>query len=151
MLQHVAPLYLMCDVRDLDRCVGDRAAQVIDLGEGRVDGRVHVTETGEEPEISQESWMRLELDETEAKGTGRVSTSDQPFEPTLFLYDNFPGGVGFSPQIFDRFPELLSHADRLLRECECEAGCPSCVGPPNEVGDKAKAIALELLQGCLGS
>ena len=151
VLQHVAPLYLMCDVRDLDRCVGDRAAQVIDLGEGRVDGRVHVTETGEEPEISQESWMRLELDETEAKGTGRVSTSDQPFEPTLFLYDNFPGGVGFSPQIFDRFPELLSHADRLLRECECEAGCPSCVGPPNEVGDKAKAIALELLQGCLGS
>lgn len=146
VLQHVAPLYLMCDVRDLSRCVGDRAAQKIELGEGRSDGRVHLQ--GQEPpeDPSQESWMRLDEElEPAARPTGKVSTSDLPFEPTLFLYDNFPGGVGFSPQIFDRFPELLMHARRLLTECECEAGCPSCVGPPNEVGDKAKVIALELI------
>ena len=146
VLQHVAPLYLMCDVRDLSRCVGDRAAQKIELGEGRSDGRVHLQ--GQEPpeDPSQESWMRLDEElEPAARPTGKVSTSELPFEPTLFLYDNFPGGVGFSPQIFDRFPELLQHARRLLTECECEAGCPSCVGPPNEVGDKAKVIALELI------
>lgn len=150
VLQHVAPLYLMCDVRDLSRCVGDRAAQKIELGEGRSDGRVHLQ--GQEPpeDPSQESWMRLDEElEPAARPTGKVSTSELPFEPTLFLYDNFPGGVGFSPQIFDRFPELLQHARRLLTECECEAGCPSCVGPPNEVGDKAKVIALELI-GSLG-
>lgn len=148
VLQHVAPLYLMCDVRDLNRCVGDRAAQKIELGQGRTDGRVHLEgeEAPEDP--SQESWMRLDEDLDPVRPpSGRVATSDLPFEPTLFLYDNFPGGVGFSPQIFDRFPQLFQHALRLLRECECEAGCPSCVGPPNEVGDKAKLIALELLKG----
>lgn len=146
VLQHVAPLYLMCDVRDLDRTVGDRAAQHVELGEGRVDGRIHLE--GQEPveDFNQESWMRLGVGEA-PRPSGKVVTADEPFEPTLFLYDNFPGGVGFSPQIYDRFPELLDHARRLLGECECEAGCPSCVGPPNEVGDKAKAIALELLGG----
>jgi DEAD/DEAH box helicase domain-containing protein len=147
VLQHVAPLYLMCDVRDLSRCVGDRAAQKIELGEGRTDGRVHLQgeELPEDP--SQESWMRLDGDlDSPRQPTGRVVTSVVPFEPTLFLYDNFPGGVGFSSQIFDRFPQLLEHARQLLGECECEAGCPSCVGPPNEVGDRAKVIALELLR-----
>ena len=150
VLQHVAPLYLMCDVRDLSRCVGDRAAQKIELGDGRTDGRVHLQGQDPPEDPSQESWMRLDEGlEPAARSTGKVSTSELPFEPTLFLYDNFPGGVGFSPQIFDRFPELLQHARRLLTECECEAGCPSCVGPPNEVGDKAKVIALELI-GSLG-
>ncbi len=146
VLQHVAPLYLMCDVRDLDRSVGDRAAQHVELGEGRLDGRIHVEGTEEIDNVSQESWMRIGDEETAQKApSGKVKTSNSPFEPTLFLYDNFPGGVGFSPQIYDRFSELLAHAERLLTECECEAGCPSCVGPPNEVGDKAKIIALELL------
>ena len=146
VLQHVAPLYLMCDVRDLNRCVGDRAAQTIELGEGRMDGRVHLSARESADEANQESWMRIGADLDAAKEpSGRVRTPSEPFEPTLFLYDNFPGGVGFSPQIFDRFPDLLRHARRLLAECECEAGCPSCVGPPNEVGDRAKGIALELL------
>lgn len=146
VLQHVAPLYLMCDVRDLNRCVGDRAAQTIDLGEGRMDGRLHLSAREKQDEASQESWMRIGADlDASADPSGAVRTPAEPFEPTLFLYDNFPGGVGFSPQIYDRFGDLLKHARRLLEECECEAGCPSCVGPPNEVGDRAKGIALDLL------
>lgn len=146
VLQHVAPLYLMCDVRDLDRCVGDRAAQHVELGEGRMDGRIHLQAPEPVDNVSQESWMRIGEAENAETPTGKVVTPDSPFEPTLFLYDNFPGGVGFSPQIYDSFSQLLAHAERLLQECECEAGCPSCVGPPNEVGDKAKTIALELVQ-----
>lgn len=145
VLQHVAPLYLMCDVRDLDRCVGDRAAQHIELGEGRDDGRIHLEANAPEEDFHQESWMRLGVEERFDATYGKVETPGEEFEPTLFLYDNFPGGVGFSPQIYDRFPELLAHAKRLLGECQCEAGCPSCIGPPTEVGDRAKAIALELL------
>ncbi len=149
VLQHVAPLYLMCDVRDLDRSVGDRAAQHIELGEGRVDGRIHLQSSEPEQEFNQESWMRLGLEERFDAQIAQVVTPDEAFEPTLFLYDNFPGGVGFSPQIYDRFPELLAHARRLLLECECEAGCPSCVGPPNEVGARAKTIAVELLTSAI--
>lgn len=148
ILQHVAPLYLMCDVRDLARCVGDRAAQVVELGPGRVDGRVEVGQAEPEPEISQESWMRLDQPgDPVGSHPVRLATAPDKFEPTLFLYDNYPGGIGFSPQIYDRFPELLRHAQRLLLECDCEEGCPSCVGPPNEVGGRAKGIALDLLRG----
>lgn len=147
ILQHVAPLYLMCDVRDLARCVGDRAAQVVELGPGRVDGRVEVGQEEPEPEISQESWMRLDEPDPTPRVAPRSEAAPDKFEPTLFLYDNYPGGIGFSPQIYDRFPQLLRHAERLLVECNCEEGCPSCVGPPNEVGDKAKGIALDLLRG----
>ncbi len=153
ILQHVAPLYLMCDVRDLDRCIGDRAAAFVDLGPSRVDGRIPVGAQEAEEELNQETWMRLGVaDEEEAprKRGGHlrlVGEADVPFEPTLFLYDNFPGGIGFSPQIYDIFPSLLEHAERLLDECACEEGCPACVGPPNEVGAKAKGIALDLLRG----
>jgi DEAD/DEAH box helicase domain-containing protein len=151
VLQHVAPLYLMCDVRDLDRCVGDRAAAYVELGQSRVDGRIPIAARPEEEELNQESWMRLGSSDEEPRPRGGhlrlVCEADTPFEPTLFLYDNFPGGIGFSPQIFDIFPKLLEHAEHLLSECQCEEGCPSCVGPPNEVGARAKAIALHLLRG----
>lgn len=151
VLQHVAPLHLMCDVRDLDRCIGDRAAAYVELGPSRVDGRIAIGEKPPEEEFNQESWMRLgaENDQLpERHGTLRLADDlDAPFEPTLFLYDNFPGGIGFSPQIFDIFPTLLQHAEHLLLECACEEGCPSCVGPPTEVGAQAKGIALQLLRG----
>ena len=155
VLQHVAPLYLMCDVRDLDRCIGDRAAAFVELGPSRVDGRIPVGKKSPEEELNQESWMRLGIsDEEPPRARGGLSLDSEdpsvPFEPTLFLYDNYPGGIGFSPQIYDIFPELLRHAERLLQECECEEGCPSCVGPPTEVGARAKGIALHLLRGSLG-
>lgn len=150
ILQHVAPLYLMCDVRDLDRCVGDRAAVHLDLAPGRDDGRIPVGEKKPEQDFNQETWLRLGIEEETAAAVPAARPEDEtPFEPTLFLYDNFPGGIGFSPQIYDIFPRLLEHAERLLAECACEDGCPSCVGPPNEVGALAKGIALELLRGSL--
>jgi DEAD/DEAH box helicase domain-containing protein len=93
-------------------------------------------------------------DEEPRSGGGHLrlaSEADVPFEPTLFLYDNFPGGIGFSPQIYDIFPRLLAHAEHLLADCECEEGCPSCVGPPTEVGARAKGIALHLLRGTAAS
>lgn len=150
ILQHVAPLYLMCDVRDLDRCVGDRAATHLDLGPGRVDGRIPVGAKSPEEEFNQETWLRLGIEEAEL-APAPAPEPEAPFEPTLFLYDNFPGGIGFSPQIYDIFPTLLQHAERLLGECPCEDGCPSCVGPPNEVGALAKGIALELIRGGLAT
>ena len=51
------------------------------------------------------------------------------FEPTVFLYDNYPGGVGLSEPLWTRQAELLQRATSLVEDCECRAGCPSCVGP----------------------
>jgi DEAD/DEAH box helicase domain-containing protein len=51
------------------------------------------------------------------------------FDPTLFLYDRMPGGVGLAPRLFEQRHELLTRTLRLLQSCACDAGCPSCVGP----------------------
>jgi DEAD/DEAH box helicase domain-containing protein len=51
------------------------------------------------------------------------------FDPTLFLYDRMPGGVGLAPRLYDAREELLRRTRSLLERCPCEAGCPACVGP----------------------
>ncbi|HVP38028.1 MAG TPA: DEAD/DEAH box helicase [Candidatus Saccharimonadales bacterium] len=61
---------------------------------------------------------------------GGIVDSSNFGAPTLFLYDRYPGGLGFAEQGFERFQEALEAARALLEECPCAAGCPSCVGLP---------------------
>ena len=68
------------------------------------------------------------------------------FTPTIYLYDNQPGGIGLAERIFEVLPELLARGLETLESCACPAGCPSCVGPVNEVGRRAKPVALHLLK-----
>ena len=51
------------------------------------------------------------------------------FDPTLFLYDHVPGGVGLAPRLFEQREELMRRARRLVEGCACEDGCPACIGP----------------------
>jgi DEAD/DEAH box helicase domain-containing protein len=53
--------------------------------------------------------------------------------------------MGFSPQLFDDTRVLLEKTTKLISKCECRYGCPSCVGPSKEVGEKSKEVALALL------
>jgi DEAD/DEAH box helicase domain-containing protein len=69
----------------------------------------------------------------------------EPFEPTIFLYESYPGGVGFSAQMFDDHKHLLQETLGLISKCPCTHGCPSCVGPTKEVGMNSKEVALALL------
>ena len=79
---------------------------------------------------------------------GRVTEIKSPFTeaPTIFLYDGFPGGVGFSERLYRVHTDLIAQSEDLVRACPCEAGCPSCVGPPNLLGTSAKAHVIELLR-----
>jgi len=63
----------------------------------------------------------------------------------LFIYDNYPGGIGFSEPLFRMHRELLGATERLIAECECESGCPGCVGPVGNTGPLAKTAALRIL------
>src|SRR5271167_1897897 len=56
------------------------------------------------------------------------------FEPDLFLFDNYPGGIGQSQPLFALTTKLLAGAMEVLRACSCDCGCPACVGPIGEVG-----------------
>jgi DEAD/DEAH box helicase domain-containing protein len=63
----------------------------------------------------------------------------------IFVYDNYPGGIGFSAPLYQMHYELLTNTRKLIAECECENGCPGCVGPIGNTGPLAKLAALRIL------
>ena len=67
------------------------------------------------------------------------------FEPNIYLYDKYPGGIGFSKPLYELHDELLEKTLALIRNCGCASGCPSCVGPVGEIGETGKAVAREIL------
>jgi DEAD/DEAH box helicase domain-containing protein len=75
----------------------------------------------------------------------QVAGSLEVFEPNLYFYDAYPGGVGLSAPLYRLTERLLQHTSALLTACDCEAGCPSCVGPVGEVGERGKDVASRIL------
>ena len=114
LLHHLAPVFVLCDVRDLGAWLGD------------------LTPAAASQVATRESTRSRLLRDVE-------------FTPTAYFYDNHPGGVGLAERLFDVLPDLLRLARESLAACPCRSGCPSCVGPVNEVGRRAKAVAREIL------
>jgi DEAD/DEAH box helicase domain-containing protein len=77
--------------------------------------------------------------------TEEIAQGLQAFEPNLYLYDAYPGGIGQSAPLFRLTSKLLAHTAELLGQCPCDAGCPSCVGPVGEVGERGKEAAAAFL------
>ena len=77
--------------------------------------------------------------------TEDISKNGRSFEPDLFLFDKYPGGIGQSQPLFALSAKLLAGALEVLRSCPCETGCPACVGPIGEVGERGKPAALRIL------
>ena len=63
-------------------------------------------------------------------------------DPTIFLFDAQPGGVGLAQRIYERAPEFLTQARNLVASCPCKDGCPACVGPTEDRG-RRKPSALD--------
>jgi len=106
-LHFVAALRLMSEPQDLGRAVGSADATWIStVGPyGRADTR---TLAGEPVD---------------------VHAPESRFRPTVFLYDNYPGGIGLSEPLFGLRARVVSEARALITACGCEHGCPACVGP----------------------
>ena len=82
-------------------------------------------------------------DDTDLTRTGQpVNLAD---EPRVFIYDNYPGGIGFSQPLFTIERDLLHRTRELIAGCACEHGCPTCVGPLGNTGPLAKVVALRIL------
>ncbi len=123
-LESVATLLLMCDGRDLGTAIGERppAADSEETGA--------VTETTDLKASVRNPWM----------------TGEKEFyEPNLYLYDAYPGGIGFSEPLFRAHELLVDKTRELIRACPCEQGCPSCVGPTGDLAPRAKEAALAIL------
>jgi DEAD/DEAH box helicase domain-containing protein len=65
--------------------------------------------------------------------------------PSLFIYDNHAGGVGYSRKIYLLFDEILVAAGKTLEACPCSYGCPSCIGPSSREDSRAKKTARLML------
>src|SRR5690348_13551454 len=97
-LESVATLLLMCDRRDLGTAIGDRPPRQADA--------------------AQDIAPQLEQD---------LSPSAKDFfEPNLYLYDAYPGGIGFSEPLFRAHDLLMRQTRDLISACGCQQGCPSC-------------------------
>jgi DEAD/DEAH box helicase domain-containing protein len=134
-LHVAATVAVMADARDLQKSVGngDGAWFVAADAEGRArlrDGAAN--------------------DDAPLAGDGSLVESAR-FAPTVYLYDNFPGGIGLSEPLWRRQAELVAQARELVARCDCGAGCPACVGPvlaADEAKTQAtpKALALRVLE-----
>ncbi len=74
--------------------------------------------------------------------------AEQPpeeFEPSIFLYDQYSGGIGLAEALHPLVGDLIRGARERLAVCQCPSGCPGCVGPEQEVGARSKAVALQLV------
>jgi len=117
-LESMATLLLMCDRRDLGTAVGERPASA-----------------GVEAEWQE--FTTVMSDPAEMK---------EFFEPNLYLYDAYPGGIGFSEPLYRVHDLLLRRTRELIAACPCEKGCPSCVGPAGEKSERTKEAALAILE-----
>lgn len=117
-LASVATLLLMCDRRDLGTAIGEKPPYPNDQNS------------------AMETVQRRDRISQDAK---------EFFEPNLYLYDGYPGGIGFSEPLY-RSHDILMHRTReLILACECAQGCPSCVGPAGDLAPRAKEAALAIL------
>ena len=69
--------------------------------------------------------------------------------PTIFLYDNFPGGVGYSQELYRIYRQVLQAARQVIINCRCREGCPSCVGPDHLPEGSGKQYSLQLIEVAL--
>ncbi len=123
LLHHVSPLFMMCDLHDVGVSIGDNS-------------------TGE-------SLPPRNLPARTAGTEDSPAVSEADFEPNIFIYDNFPGGIGLSPSLFALEERLFQHALKTIEVCPCRDGCPSCVGATHESGREAKKVAREILKRLL--
>ncbi|MGH7777536.1 MAG: DEAD/DEAH box helicase [Candidatus Dormibacterales bacterium] len=65
--------------------------------------------------------------------------------PTVTVYEAYAGGVGYAARLHGLHDALLEDAAELVRQCPCEAGCPSCIGPLYMI-EGAKQACLSLLE-----
>jgi DEAD/DEAH box helicase domain-containing protein len=129
-LHVVASVAVMAEARDLQKAVGSGDGAWFAATDGRGRGQVRSAEGGD---ASQ----------------GVVDLVGERFTPTVYLYDNYPGGVGLSEPLWKRQGELLLRASELVEDCDCKGGCPACVGPVLAGDEDAdvtpRALALRVL------
>jgi len=128
LLHHLSAMYLMADTHDIDRSLGDKSGEWF-VSRGKT-GRVITSFNDGQRELSD----------------GKTVVRIDEFDPTVFIFDSYPGGIGFSELLYREHKNMLTAARTLIEKCPCAFGCPSCVGPTLEVGKSAKEIVSKIIE-----
>ena len=123
LTRHISAVMLMCDVMDIGSAVED-----------------NVTNT----DISINKIRKI----------SRMAEHEKPnladFEPNIYIYDNYPGGVGLAESLYEKTGELFSKILEVIEGCGCLRGCPSCVGPPIRGQGNHKQAAAYIVKMLMG-
>jgi DEAD/DEAH box helicase domain-containing protein len=126
-LHHVAALRSMSETLDLGRAVGD--------GDGRWFATQGASGRGQMRDVS---------------GDEVAPDHQGAFRPAVFLYDAYPGGIGLSEPLYLQQSQIVAGAHAMVSGCDCQFGCPACVGPvlasDEERGYSPRALALRVLE-----
>jgi DEAD/DEAH box helicase domain-containing protein len=131
-MRQIAQLLLMCDGHDVGVSIGNGSA---------LDPAAAPPAGGEAGDASPGGAVVARVGRGRAQGQAPVDYD----EPRVFVYDNYPGGIGLSEPLFQMRQALLAKTRDLIASCPCDSGCPSCVGPLGDVGPLAKTVALDIL------
>jgi DEAD/DEAH box helicase domain-containing protein len=99
--------------------------------------------------MKQVAQLLLMCDARDVGLSVNAGETDGDDTPRIFIYDAYPGGIGFSAPLWGMQKELLMQTSALIASCDCDTGCPMCVGPIGETGPLAKKVARRILQHLL--
>lgn len=119
-LRHMAAVMLMSEISDIDVVIGDINGEWF-IRQGRA-GKVVLLNDSDGETLNRED-----------------------MEPTIFLFDSYPEGIGLSDSLFHNHWELLKRAKKVIENCACKHGCPACVGPSSSDEGTGKETALKII------
>jgi DEAD/DEAH box helicase domain-containing protein len=146
-LETVATIVLMCEPRDIGQAMGDKHGTATATphsprpADERTNGRDEITTPAPPASAARPTRSGILSKPTPS---GRAE-----FDPTLFLFDHVPGGVGLAERIYEIAGKLLGQTRMMIAACPCEAGCPACVGP-TEPNAQRKTTSLLMLSRMIG-
>jgi DEAD/DEAH box helicase domain-containing protein len=117
-MRHIAPIVLLCDVRDIGVAVEDNVTR---------------------QSITSQTIRVL------VNAPGAATFLNQ-FEPNIYIYDCYPNGIGFSQVLYEQAQVLLEKTIEAIERCSCKGGCPSCIGPVHPGDNRTKETALFLVR-----
>jgi DEAD/DEAH box helicase domain-containing protein len=120
LMRHLASVLLMCNVNDLGIALED-----------------NITKTDVNHNQFKNKIRNFNIN------------SFKEFEPNIYIFDNYPSGIGLSETLYEKTETLLSKTLETILKCECQSGCPSCVGPNVNTKSRHKEIAGFILKTLL--
>ncbi len=120
-VHRIAVFLSLAEPRDIGRAVGDGGPESAWIAASGGDGRAEARTLEGTP----------------------CDLATQPFRPTLYLYDNYPGGIGIAAPLYDLRAQVIERTIELVADCACRHGCPACVGPVLTAGDERRLVPKE--------